>query len=163
MNHIQNLHDLLCHEVQVLYSAEQLIMRGLPRMIQKAQSPELQRAFEKHLNETERQCERLKEAARLLDIAPDGRISTGIEGIMAEAEKLMHADASPEALDAALIGDAQKIEHYEIAGYGTAAYMAHELGLTQVAHILEGTLEEEKSTNSALSYIAKNLINVKAE
>ena len=93
----------------------------------------------------------------------DGDSNTGIKGIIAEGEKVMHKDASPAAMDAALICGAQKIEHYEIAGHGTAVYMAHELGLESAARILEGILDEEKRTNEILNNIAKNLVNPAAE
>jgi ferritin-like metal-binding protein YciE len=160
---LKDLKDLLIHEVQVMYSAEKLIAAGLPRMIEKAQTEELKHAFKKHLGETERQAERLKEVAKLLDVSASDESNTGIKGIIAEGEKVMHKDASPAAMDAALICGAQKIEHYEIAGYGTAVYIAHELGLESVARILEGILEEEKNTNEILNNIAKNLVNPKAE
>lgn len=159
MADIKDLRDLLNHEVQVMYSAEKLLATGLPRMIEKAHSYELKAAFRKHLTETELQATRLEQVADMLGIDADGESNTGIKGIIAEGEKVMHKDASHAAMDAALICGAQKIEHYEIAGYGTAVYMAHELGLEPAARILEGILEEEKRTNEILNNIAKNLVN----
>ena len=159
MADLKDLRDLLHHEVQVMYSAEKLIAAALPRMIAKAQSHELQQAFRKHLTETELQATRLEQVAEMLGIDPDDEGNPGVKGIIAEGEKVMHKDASPEAMDAALIAGAQKIEHYEIAGYGTAVYIAYELGLEPAGRILEGILDEEKRTNELLNNIAKNLVN----
>ena len=159
MAELKDLRDLLAHEVQVLHSAEKLLVAGLPRMIAKAQSHELQAAFRKHLTETELQITRLEQVADLLGIDTDGDASAGIKGLIAEGEKVMHKDASPEVMDAALICGAQKIEHYEIAGYGTAVYLAYELGEQAAGRILEGILEEEKRTNEILNNIAKNIVN----
>ncbi|WP_046244897.1 YciE/YciF ferroxidase family protein [Hymenobacter terrenus] len=163
MAQIKDLRDLLCHEVQALYSAENLITAGLPRMIENASSPELKQAFQTHLSETESQIERLEEVADILEVDPDGDKNVGMAGIIAEGEKVMHKDATPEALDAALICAAQKVEHYEIAGYGTAVYLAQELGFESAARILESILDEEKKTNEILNSLAKNLVNPMAE
>lgn len=163
MAQLTDLHDLLCHEVQAMYSAEKLIVAGLPRMIEKALTEELKHAFRKHLTETEKQVERLEEVAKLLNIDADGDSNPGMKGIIAEGEKVMEKNSESEVLDAALICGAQKIEHYEIAGYGTAVYLAQELGLEAVARILNATLEEEKNTNSILNHLAKNLVNPMAE
>jgi ferritin-like metal-binding protein YciE len=160
---IRDLRDLLHHEVQALHSAEKLITAGLPRMIQNASSPELKQAFQKHLAETEDQVKRLEEVAALLKIDASGDKNLGMAGIIAEGEQVMHKDATPEALDAALICGAQKVEHYEIAGYGTAVYLAHELGFEEAASILESILNEEKKTNQILNQLAKNLVNPLAE
>jgi ferritin-like metal-binding protein YciE len=163
MAEIKDLRDVLHHEVQALYSAEQLITAALPRMIEKAQNKELQHAFRKHLTETESQVKRLEQVAEILGISASGDGNAGIKGLIAESEKAMHKDASPQALDVVLICGAQKVEHYEIAGYGTAVYIAHELGLEPAARILEGILEEEKRTNEILNNIAKNVVNPAAE
>ncbi|TGE27113.1 YciE/YciF ferroxidase family protein [Hymenobacter metallicola] len=163
MAQLKDLHDLLCHEVQAMYSAETLIVAGLPRMIEKAYNEELKHAFRKHLTETQKQVERLEEVAKLLDIDADGDGNPGMKGIIAEGEKVMQQNSESEVLDAALICGAQKIEHYEIAGYGTAVYLAKELGLDSVARILEATLEEEKTTNEILNNLAKNTVNPMAE
>ncbi|HEX8504940.1 MAG TPA: DUF892 family protein [Hymenobacter sp.] len=163
MSHIRDLRDLLDHEVQAMYSAEKLIAKGLPRLINEARSPELKQAFQLHLEETESQVERLERVADLLEIDADGDKNLGMAGILAEGEQVMHKDATPEAMDAALICGAQKIEHYEIAGYGTAVYLAQELGFEQAASILDGILMEEKKTNALLNQLAKNLVNPLAE
>ena len=143
-----------------MYSGEKLITVGLPRMIAKTQNEALKNAFKKHLNETMLQAERLEDVAKILGIDIDDEATNpGIAGIIAEGELVMHKDATPEVLDATLIAGAQKIEHYEIAGYGTAVYLAHHLGLTSVARILEGILDEEKKANEILNNIAKNEVN----
>ncbi|MBD2768499.1 ferritin-like domain-containing protein [Hymenobacter sp. BT664] len=160
---MKDLRDLLDHEVQAMYSAEKLIAAGLPRMIQNASSSELKQAFQTHLDETEHQIQRLEQVADLLEIDVDGDKNLGMAGIIAEGEQVMHKDATPEALDAALICGAQKVEHYEIAGYGTAVYLAQELGFDQVATILDGILDEEKRTNGILNSLAKTLVNPLAE
>lgn len=160
---IRNIRDLLHHEVQGLYSAEKLISAGLPRLIDHARSRELKQAFERHLHETRRQLTRLEEVADLLEINVEGDKNLGIAGIMAGGEQLMHQDATPEAMDAALICGAQKVEHYEIASYGTAVYLAQELGLDQVVALLAGILTEEKRASEVLNHLAKNLVNPLAE
>ena len=163
MKELKDLKDLLCHEVQVLYSGEKLIVGGLERMIQKASNAELKAAFHQHLEETQTHIKRLEQAATLLKIDPDGDGNPSVKGLIAEGEKVMHKDASPETLDASLIAGAQKIEHYEISGYGSAAYYAEELGLGEVATLLRQTLGEEQATDTKLNDLAKNKINRKAE
>ena len=163
MAQIKDLRDLLKHEVQALHSAEKLITVGLPRMIENANSPELKQAFTTHLTETESQIQRLEEVAEILEMSCDGDKNLGMAGIIAEGEQVMHKDATPEAMDAALICGAQKVEHYEIAGYGTAVYLAQELGYESAATILETILDEEKKTNEILNSLAKNLVNPLAE
>jgi|SRR6476661_6120318 len=163
MKELKDLRDLLCHEIQVLHNGEKLILKGLERMISKAHNPELKAMFEKHFNETEMHISRLEQVAGLLDLKPSGDDSAGIKGLIAEAEKTIHKDASPEVLDAALIAGAQKIEHYEIAGYGTALCYAQELGNHPVANILMQTLEEEQATDTLLNNLAKQKINMKAQ
>ncbi|ALJ00969.1 YciE/YciF ferroxidase family protein [Rufibacter tibetensis] len=162
MAELKTLHDLLSHEVQTLYSAERIILMGLPRMIEKAQSPQLKAAFTTHLDETTVQVERLEKIAAQLSISPEGDGNPSMKGLIAEGEKVMHKDATSEVMDASLICGAQKIEHYEISGYGTAAYLAEELGLTEVAQLLRMTLEEEQKTDTLLNNLAKSNINQKA-
>jgi ferritin-like metal-binding protein YciE len=162
MADLKTMQDLLHHELQVLYSGEQLIIAGLPRMIQHASNEELKNAFAQHLEETRRQAERLEQIAQMLNISPEGDGNPSLKGLIAEGEKVMHKDADPEVLDASLIAGAQKIEHYEIAGYGTARYLAQMLGHTQIAELLSQTLEEEKMTDARLNGLATSKINQKA-
>jgi ferritin-like metal-binding protein YciE len=159
---LKNLQDLLHHEIQVLYSAENQLIKAMPRMAQKAHDQQLKNAFEMHLEQTKQQKERLKKAADLLGIDPEGDKCDSMAGLIAEGEKVMHKDATPQALDAALICGAQKIEHYEIAGYGTAAHLAEGLGLNEVHQLLSQTLNEEKNTDEKLNRLAIGYINQKA-
>ena len=162
MSELKDLNDLLYHEIQVLYSGEELLVAALPRMIEKAQDSSLKAAFTQHLDETKQQIERLKQAAELLNIKYEGDGNPSMKGLIAEGEKVMHKDATPEAMDAALICGAQKIEHYEISGYGTAAHLADGLGFKVVADLLRQTLQEEQNTDTKLNDLAKNNINRKA-
>ncbi|MGY2131184.1 YciE/YciF ferroxidase family protein [Hymenobacter sp. HD11105] len=163
MADLRTLEDLLTHEIQCLHSAETLLLSGgMPRMVQKTENQELKEAFELHMKETEQQVERLKQAAQILGIDPDGDASAGMKGLIADGEKAMHKDAEPEVLDAALIGGAQKIEHYEIASYGTAIALARQLGRQEIASLLHTSLEEEKKTDQILTRIAEGNINKQA-
>jgi ferritin-like metal-binding protein YciE len=161
MKELKNLRDLLCHEVQVMYSCEKLSVPALKRMTEKADNRELKSTFQQHLEETKIQMERLEEAAKLLDIDPEGDGNPSIKGLIAEGEKVMHKDTNPETLDATLIAGAQKIEHYEISGYGTAVHYAKELGLNDVADLLIKNLEEEKNSDFKLNVLAQTKINQK--
>jgi ferritin-like metal-binding protein YciE len=162
MAELKDLTDLLYHEIQVLYDAEKLLLAAIPRMAEKAKDPDLKAALLVHLEETKVHKDRLEQVAELLDISPDGDKSPSMKGLIAESEKVMHKDATPEALDAALICGAQKVEHYEIAGYGTAAHIALGLGYDEVHRILHKTLQEEQSTDTKLNNLAKGAINRKA-
>jgi ferritin-like metal-binding protein YciE len=163
MKELKNLNDLLVHEVQVMYNSEELQILALQRMIGKTSNPELKNAFEQHLEETRKHKERLEKVAKILNIDAAGEGNPAIKGLIYEGEKVLHKDASPETIDATLIAGVQKIEHYEIAGYGTAAYLAETLGLIPVWEQLSQTLKEEKDTDNKLSNLAKNKINVKAK
>jgi ferritin-like metal-binding protein YciE len=162
MADLKNLQDLLHHEIQVLYSAETQLIAAMPKMAKNAHDQQLKNAFEMHLEQTKQQKERLEQAAKILGIDPDGDGCPSMKGLIAEGEKVMHKDATPEALDAALISGAQKIEHYEISGYGTAAHLAEGLGLNEVHQLLSQTLNEEKNTDEKLNRLAKTNINQKA-
>lgn len=163
MKEIKDLTDLLCNEVQSLYSAEKLQISGLTRMIEKTENPELKAAFSQHLQETQTHKERLEKAFRLLDIEADGDGNPAIKGLIAEGEKLMHKDSTHAALDATLIAAAQKIEHYEISGYGSAKCYAEDLGLDEVANLMNDTLIEEQATDTKLNDLAKAKLNLKAQ
>lgn len=162
MAELKTIEDLLVHEIQGMYSAENLLLAGIPRMIQNAQSTELKNAFTQHLNETKQQVERLKQAADILGVTPDADGCAAMKGLITDGEKMMHKDAAPEVLDAALLSGAQKIEHHEIAAYGTAVYLAEHLGFGNVAQLLQASLDEEKKTNDLLNQIAKTTVNPRA-
>ena len=156
------LEELLVDELKDLYSAENQIIKALPKMAKAATSPELKRAFERHLEETRRQVERLNQIGEALDIRLTGKKCKGMEGLIEEGKETMEEDLDENALDAGLIGAAQKVEHYEIAGYGTARTHAELLGHTKVAKLLQQTLDEEGATDKKLTQLAESIINVEA-
>ena len=156
------LEELLVDELKDLYSAENQIIKALPKMAKAASSPELKRAFERHLEETRRQVERLNQIGEALDIRLTGKKCKGMEGLIEEGKEIMEEDLDDNAIDAGLIGAAQKVEHYEIAGYGTARTHAELLGHTKVAKLLQQTLDEEGATDKKLTALAESIINVEA-
>ena len=159
---IKTLEDLLTDELKDLYSAENQITKALPKMAKTTQSRELRSAFEEHLRQTENQVRRLERACNDLGISPKGKKCVGMEGLLEEGKEVMTTAEEPSALEAGLIGAAQKVEHYEIAAYGTAAAHAKQLGFSSVAELLNQTLEEEKRTDEKLTRIAENQVNVQA-
>jgi ferritin-like metal-binding protein YciE len=159
---MESLKDLFVDELKDLYSAENQILRALPKMIKKATSPELKKGFEKHLKETEVHVQRLEKIFTELDVSPKGKKCKGMEGVIADGKELMEEDAEPEVMDAGLIGAAQHVEHYEMAGYGCVRTYAELLGNSNFAKLLQQTLDEEKATDEKLSQLAHN-INVEAE
>lgn len=156
------LEDLLTDELKDLYSAENQIIKALPKMAKTAQSDELRRAFEEHLEQTKQQARRLEQACEELGVSPKGKKCVGMEGLIEEGKEIMQEEFDMDTIDAGLIGAAQKVEHYEIAGYGTAIAHARQLGFNSVANILHKTLEEEKTTDAKLTKLAENMINVQA-
>jgi ferritin-like metal-binding protein YciE len=156
------LEELLQDELKDLYSAENQIIKALPRMAKAASSPELKRAFERHLEETRRQVERLDAIGEELEIKLTGKKCMGMEGLIEEGKELMGEIDDEGALDAGLIGAAQKVEHYEIAAYGTARTHAEMLGYRKIAKLLQQTLNEEGMTDKKLTQLADSLINVEA-
>jgi ferritin-like metal-binding protein YciE len=159
---MESLQELFVKELQDLFSAENQITKALPKMAKAASSRELKAGFEQHLEQTKRQITRLEQIFEELETSPDGDKCKGMEGLLKEGEALIDEDAEPEVLDAALIAAAQKVEHYEIASYGTVRTYANLLGLTTAADLLEQTLNEEKETDSKLTDIAGE-INVQAD
>ena len=156
------LEELLQDELKDLYSAENQIIKALPRMAKAASSPELKRAFERHLEETRRQVERLEAIGEELEFKLTGKKCVGMEGLIEEGKELMGEIDDEDALDAGLIGAAQKVEHYEIAAYGTARTHAEMLGYRKIAKLLQQTLNEEGMTDKKLTQLAESLINVEA-
>lgn len=177
MDNMNHLKDLLRFDVKHLYSTEEQIIEALPAMIGKANNPQLKQALEQHLRVTEQQRDRLDRVMEQLgereDHSDDGGIfaglfsngykSKGIDGLIEEGVKVMAVDMHPDVMDAAIIGCAQKIEHYEIACYGTARTYAEQLGLTEVAQLLQQTLIEEHDTDDLLTSLAVREVNLKAE
>ena len=156
------LEELFVDELKDIYSAENKIVKALPKMARAASSPELKRAFERHLEETRRHIERLEQIAGELDVKLMGKKCHGMEGLIEEGKEIMEEDLEENAIDAGLIGAAQKVEHYEIAAYGTARAHAVMLGYNKIARVLQQTLNEEGATDKKLTQIAENVINVEA-
>ena len=156
------LEELLVDELKDIYSAENQMAKNLPKMTKAVSSPELKRAFERHLEETKRQIERLNQIGESLEIKLTGKKCKGMEGLIEEGKELLEEDLDENALDAGLIGAAQKIEHYEIAAYGTARTHAQLLGYTKVAKLLQQSLDEEGATDKKLTALAEQIINVEA-
>jgi ferritin-like metal-binding protein YciE len=161
---LDTLEDLLADELKDLYSAENQITKALPKMAKTAQTDELRMAFEEHLEQTRNHIQRLEQACGELGFTPKGKKCVGMEGLLEEGKEVMSNGSKNPAspMEAGLIGAAQKVEHYEIAGYGTAIAHARQLGFSNVAEVLHRTLEEEKMTDEKLSHLAKNQVNVQA-
>ena len=156
------LEELLVEELKDIYSAENQIIKALPKMAKAASAPELKRAFERHLEETRRQVERLDQIGEALEIKLTGKKCKGMEGLIEEGKEIMQEDLDENAIDAGLIGAAQKVEHYEIAAYGTARTHAEILGYNKVARLLQQTLNEEANTDKKLTQLAESIINLEA-
>ncbi|MEX2113420.1 MAG: ferritin-like domain-containing protein [Pirellulales bacterium] len=159
---LATLDDLLLHELRDLHSAEHQITRALPKMIKAAHSESLKKALQEHLEITERQVERLDEVFRKLDRSSRGPKCEAMEGLLAEGKHLMAEDADPMVMDAGLIAAAQRVEHYEIAGYGCARTFAHLLGHEDIAETLQQILDEEADADVKLTELAMSEINAKA-
>lgn len=153
---VKSLNDLFIHELSDIYSAEKQITKALPKMARAATSPKLVAAFETHLEETQGQIERLDQ---LVEVTEGVRIKRmkchALEGLAEEAQEIIESVEAGELRDAGLIGAAQKVEHYEIASYGTLRTLALKLGYNEAAKLLEETLKEEKATDSKLTVIAE--------
>lgn len=160
---MRTLEDAYMDLLKDLYSAEKQLVKALPKMAKNAQAADLQRAFEEHLKQTENQVERIERIFSELEGSPRGKKCVGMEGLIEEGNELLKEDAEPEVLDAGLIAAAQKVEHYEIAGYGTARAWAHRLGYHDAAKLLEQTLEEESMANEKLTRIAESHVNMEAQ
>jgi ferritin-like metal-binding protein YciE len=155
------LHDLFEDQIKDLYSAENQILKALPKMAKNATNPQLRTAFERHLEETRGHVTRLEQIAAELDFTPKGKKCKGAEGLIEEGKEVME-EFEDETLDAGLIGAAQRVEHYEIAGYGTARTHAELLGYKKAARLLQQTLDEEERTDKKLTQIAESVVNVEA-
>lgn len=178
MDKMNDLKSLLRHCVQELYSVEEQIIEAMPAMIAKAESSGLKQALQQHLQMTENHRERIDQVREMLGANEEsvtnysgilsnlfgaGSKCKGMEGLIDEGQKMMAENLSPEIMDAAIIGGSQKIEHYEIAAYGTARTFAQQLGLTQVAQLLQQTLDEEYRADEILTNLAVGSVNQNAE
>jgi len=155
------LQELLVDELKDLYNAENQIIKALPRMAKKANNEQLRRAFETHLEETRVQAQRLEQIAEEMGFTIRGKKCKAMEGLIEEGKEVMQ-EFEEDALDAGLIGAAQKVEHYEIAGYGTARTHANMLGLKKVVRLLQQTLDEEARTDKKLTQLAETVVNLEA-
>jgi ferritin-like metal-binding protein YciE len=157
------LEDLYTDLLKDLYSAEKQLVKALPKMAKNAQSPDLQKAFQEHLRQTEGQVDRIERIFSEMGGSPRGKKCVGMEGLVEEGNELLQEDVEPDVLDAGLIAAAQKVEHYEIAGYGTARAWAQRLGYDKAARLLQETLEEESMANEKLTKIAESHVNMEAQ
>jgi ferritin-like metal-binding protein YciE len=159
---IKSLEDLFVHELKDLYSAEKQLVAALPKMVSKASNPKLKAAFEEHLEVTRGQVDRIEKIFEGMENSPRGEKCDGMAGLVEEAEGVMEDTEDDDVLDAALIAAAQKVEHYEISGYGTARTYAEMLGNEDAAQLLQQTLDEEKEADAKLNELAEGMINWKA-
>ena len=159
---LENLQDLLKDDLRDILNAENQIIKALPKMMKKATNAELQDAFGKHLEETKEHAGRVEQVMEMLGMPAKGKTCKAMQGILEEGKEVMGEDAEDDVMDAALIGAAQKVEHYEIATYGTLCTYAELLGLEDAKRLLGQNLEEEKKTDEALSELAEAVINLEA-
>jgi len=159
---LNNLEELLVLEMRDTYDAEKQLVKALPKMAKAATSEKLRAAFESHLEQTEQHVSRLEEAFRLLNQTARAKTCDAMKGLVSEGKDLIDADGCDCTRDAGLIGAAQKVEHYEIASYGTLIAWAEQLGHKNVADLLKQTLEEEKQTDEKLTSLAEGVLNQEA-
>jgi len=160
---LETLKDLYIQELKDLYSAEKQILKALPRMIKATKHPELKVAFKTHLHQTGEHVKRLELICEELGATPRGRKCVGMEGLLEEGSELIQEEPDNDVLDAGLISAAQHVEHYEMAGYGTARTYATQLGYEAQAQLLQQTLDEEGATDHLLTELAEARINIAAE
>lgn len=159
---LATIEDLFHHEITDLYSAENQLIKALPKMAKAATNPDLKAGFEQHLEETKVHAERLEQVAEEFGKALGRHKCKAMEGLVEEGAELISEDAQDNVRDAGLIGAAQRVEHYEIAGYGTARALASQLGLKKAVKLLEQTLSEEKATDEKLTALAESAVNAEA-
>ena len=156
-NKEQGLRELYINELKDLYSAENQLVKALPKLAKAASSDELRQGFEEHLEQTKEQVQRLEQIFEQLDESPKGKKCAGMEGLIKEGSEVMGEDFEEATMDAALIGAAQRVEHYEIAAYGTVCEFAQILGESEQESLLRETLQEEKETDEKLTELAKEI------
>jgi ferritin-like metal-binding protein YciE len=160
---LDSLHDLYVDELKDLYNAENQLLKALPRMVKAASHPDLEGAFAEHLEVTHGQVKRLEIIFKKLGEKPTGKKCKAMEGLIEEAKELLEEDSKPTVLDAALIAAAQRVEHYEMAGYGCVRTFARLLGYTEAEELLQETLDEEAEADQKLTELANSVINLDAE
>jgi ferritin-like metal-binding protein YciE len=159
---VKSVQDLFVQELRDIYHAERQITKALPRMVKAASSPELKQAFELHLEQTRGQIDRLDQVFEQLDLPKRAKKCEAMEGLLEEARSTMEEIEDDGVLDVGMIIGAQKVEHYEIAGYGSLVALARQLGHEDVASLLAETLAEEQETDQKLNQIALSLVNPQA-
>jgi ferritin-like metal-binding protein YciE len=159
---LESLHKLYVEQLKDLLDAERQLTKALPKMAKGASSPTLKQAFTHHLEQTNGHVQRLEQVFKSLDLAARGKKCVAMEGLVAEGDEMLKEDAEPEVMDAGLIAAAQRVEHYEIAAYGTVRAYAQLLGYQDQAKLLQQTLDEEGAADRKLSDIAEREINVDA-
>ena len=160
---LDSLHDLYVEELKDLYNAENQLLKALPKMAKAASAEELKNAFTEHLEVTRKQVERLDTIFGELEVSPKGKKCKAMEGLLAEGKEIMEEEGDPAVIDAALIASAQRVEHYEMAGYGCVRTFATLLGYEDAAALLQETLDEEGEADKKLTELAETVINVDAE
>ena len=153
---LDSLQKALQEQIRDLFSAENQLVKALPKMAKNASSDTLREAIEDHLEETRGHVERLQEIAEILEFKPGGKKCKAMEGLIAEGKEVLEEDGEGAVIDLAMIGAAQRVEHYEIAAYGTARAMAERLGQSQVVRLLQATLDEEGAADKKLTEIAED-------
>ena len=159
---LESVEDLFLAELRDLYDAENQLLKALPKLAEAASAPTLKLAFSQHLEETKGHVGRLDRVFRQLDVNPTGETCEAMKGLVKEGEEFIQAKGEPSVRDAGLIGAAQRVEHYEMAGYGTARTLAKRLGFQDIAAVLQDTLEEEGEADRKLTAVAENEVNVRA-
>jgi ferritin-like metal-binding protein YciE len=159
---VKNVQDLLLNELRDLYDAEKQLVKALPKMARAASSEQLRQAIQVHLEENKIQVARLEDVFERLETRTRGKRCEAMRGLVEEASEMMEEIKTPQVLDAALIAGAQKVEHYEIAAYGSARALAEACGHQEVAQLLDDTLEEEKQADQKLNQIALSEVNPSA-
>ncbi len=156
---MRSMEDLFLHSLQDIYTAEKRILQNLPTMAKHVGTSELKKALEQHKSETQEHVKRLEEVFKLIGQKPKGVECKAIDGIIGEAQEMMQEIEDEEVGDAAILADAQAVEHYEITRYGTLTAWAKQLGHDDAAKLLHQTLEEEKKTDELLTKMAKSRVN----
>jgi ferritin-like metal-binding protein YciE len=159
---LDTLEQLYISELRDLYSAENQLLKALPKMAKAASSEELKDGFEKHLEQTKGHVRRLEQVFEALDENPKGKTCRAMKGLIEEGSEILKGDGEESVLDAGIIVAAQKVEHYEIAGYGSARTFAQLFGQTKAAELLQATLDEESETNEILNKLAESVVNPEA-
>jgi ferritin-like metal-binding protein YciE len=156
---LDNLQELYVEELRDTYSAETQILQALPKMAEAASNPQLKSGFEEHLRQTQDHVQRLEQIFQKLDKKPEGKTCKGMQGLLKEGNEMIKERADEAVRDAGLISAAQRVEHYEMAAYGTVRTYAHLLGREDEAQLLQQTLDEEGQTDKKLTYLAESMVN----